>query len=157
MTACKYHLQSLNPLVVVRYPNHFLSCLHSIILFITSSITIWKIMRNKMHPWLTPIFNAMVLDNLLSCTTWHVIHYFQRLFPIYGIKTLFKIYKHQIKICQVLHTLFHDYTLFILSLFILLGPHVMWVPCHHSMAHPQFADGEDSLQQWRVAANKLNK
>jgi hypothetical protein len=30
----------------------------------------------------------------------------------------------------------------------------MWAPCHHGMAHPQFADGEDSLQPWRVAANK---
>jgi hypothetical protein len=72
-------------------------------------------------------------------------------------KTLFKIYKHKIKVCQVLHALFHDYTLFILSPFILLGPHVMWVPCHHGMAHPQFADGEDGLQLWRVAADKLNK
>jgi hypothetical protein len=25
VTACKYHLQSLDPLVVVRYPNQFLS------------------------------------------------------------------------------------------------------------------------------------
>jgi hypothetical protein len=25
------------------------------------------------------------------------------------------------------------------------------------MAHPQFAEGEDGLQRWRVAANKLNK
>jgi hypothetical protein len=47
--------------------------------------------------------------------------------------------------------------LFILSLFTWLGLHVMWVPCHHDMAHPQFADGEDGLQLWRVAANKLNK
>jgi hypothetical protein len=50
--------------------------------------------------------------------------------------------------------LFHDYTVFILSPF---GLHVMWVPCHHGMVHPQFADGEDGLQLWRVAANKLNK
>jgi hypothetical protein len=69
----------------------------------------------------------------------------------------FQIYKHQIKVCQVLHAPFHGYTLFILSPFILLGPHVMWVPCHHGMAHPQFADGEDGLQLWRVDANKLNK
>jgi hypothetical protein len=39
---------------------------------------------------------------------------------------------------------------------LLLGPHVMWVPCHHGMAHPQLAD-EDGLQLRRVAANKLNK
>jgi hypothetical protein len=32
---------------------------------------------------------------------------------------------------------------------------VQWVPCHHSMAHPQ--DGGDGLQIWRVAANILNK
>jgi hypothetical protein len=47
--------------------------------------------------------------------------------------------------------------LFILSPSILLGPHVMRVPCHHSMVHPQSADGEDNLQLWQVAANKLNK
>jgi hypothetical protein len=35
--------------------------------------------------------------------------------------------------------------------------HVRWVPCHHSMARPQVADGGDSLQIWRVAANILNK
>jgi hypothetical protein len=61
------------------------------------------------------------------------------------------------KVCQVLHAMFHDYTLFILSSFTLLGPHVMWVLCHHGMAPPQFADGEDGLQVWWVAANKLNK
>jgi hypothetical protein len=52
------------------------------------------------------------------------IHYFSHLFLIYGIKTLLKIYKHQIKVCQVLHALFYDYTLLMLSPFILLGPHV---------------------------------
>jgi hypothetical protein len=35
--------------------------------------------------------------------------------------------------------------------------HVSWVPCHHDMARPQVADGGDSLQFWRVAANILNK
>jgi hypothetical protein len=35
--------------------------------------------------------------------------------------------------------------------------HVRWVPCHHGMVHPQVADGGDSLQSWRVAANILNK
>jgi hypothetical protein len=35
--------------------------------------------------------------------------------------------------------------------------HVRWVPCHHSMACPQVADGEDGLQIWRVAANISNK
>jgi hypothetical protein len=30
-------------------------------------------------------------------------------------------------------------------------------PCHHSMARPRLADGRDGLQQWRVAANILNK
>jgi hypothetical protein len=35
--------------------------------------------------------------------------------------------------------------------------HVRWVPCHHGMARPQVADGGDSLQFWRVAANILNK
>jgi hypothetical protein len=35
--------------------------------------------------------------------------------------------------------------------------HVKWVPCHHGMARPQVADGEDGLQIWRVAANILNK
>jgi hypothetical protein len=29
--------------------------------------------------------------------------------------------------------------------------------CHHGMARPQVADGGDSLQFWRVAANILNK
>jgi hypothetical protein len=35
--------------------------------------------------------------------------------------------------------------------------HVRWVPCHHGMARPQVADGGDTLQFWRVAANILNK
>jgi hypothetical protein len=35
--------------------------------------------------------------------------------------------------------------------------HFKWVPCHHSMARPQVADGGDGLQIWRVAANILNK
>jgi hypothetical protein len=35
--------------------------------------------------------------------------------------------------------------------------HVRWVPCHQGMARPQLADGGDSLQFWRVAANMLNK
>jgi hypothetical protein len=36
---------------------------------------------------------------------------------------------------------------------------VRWgrVPCHHVMVHPQVADGGDSLQIWRVAANIWNK
>jgi hypothetical protein len=32
-----------------------------------------------------------------------------------------------------------------------------WVPCHHGMARPQVADGGNTLQVWRVAANILNK
>jgi hypothetical protein len=36
-------------------------------------------------------------------------------------------------------------------------PHVRWVPCHHGVARPRVADGGDSLQFWRVAANILNK
>jgi hypothetical protein len=32
-----------------------------------------------------------------------------------------------------------------------------WAPCHHGMARPQVADGGDTLQVWRVAANTLNK
>jgi hypothetical protein len=47
--------------------------------------------------------------------------------------------------------------MFILSSFVLLGPHVKWVPCHHGMVHSPFAHEEDGLQLWRVAANKLNK
>jgi hypothetical protein len=39
----------------------------------------------------------------------------------------------------------------------LLRGHVKWVPCHHSMACPQAADGGCGLQIWRVAANILNK
>jgi hypothetical protein len=35
--------------------------------------------------------------------------------------------------------------------------HVRWVVCHHGMAYSQFADGGDSLQIWRIAANILNK
>jgi hypothetical protein len=35
--------------------------------------------------------------------------------------------------------------------------HVRWVPCHHSMARPQVADGGDTLQLSRAAANILNK
>jgi hypothetical protein len=35
--------------------------------------------------------------------------------------------------------------------------HIRWVPCHHGMACPQVADGEDALQFWGVAANILNK
>jgi hypothetical protein len=33
----------------------------------------------------------------------------------------------------------------------------VWVPCHHSMARPQVADGGDGLEIWRVTANILNK
>jgi hypothetical protein len=40
-----------------------------------------------------------------------------------------------------------------------IGPlsHVRWVPCHHSMACPQVANGGNTLQVWRVAVNILNK
>jgi hypothetical protein len=38
-----------------------------------------------------------------------------------------------------------------------LENHVKWLPCHHGMARTQVADGGDSLQIWRVAANILNK
>jgi hypothetical protein len=35
---------------------------------------------------------------------------------------------------------------------------VTWrLSCHHDLARPRVADGEDSLQIWRVAANTLNK
>jgi hypothetical protein len=81
------------------------------------------------------------------------IHYIPHLFPIYGIKTL----QTPDKGLSGTHALFHNYTLFILFPCRLLGPHVMWVPCHYSIAHLQFADGEDGLQLWRVDANKLNK
>jgi hypothetical protein len=60
-----------------------------------------------------------------------------------------QIYKHHIKVCQILQALFYDYThtLFrLLSPFTLLGPHVRWAPCHHGMVSPQDMDGEDSLQ-----------
>jgi hypothetical protein len=30
-------------------------------------------------------------------------------------------------------------------------------PCHHSMARPWVANGRDGPQQWRLAANILNK
>jgi hypothetical protein len=30
-------------------------------------------------------------------------------------------------------------------------------PCHYSMGRPRVADGRDGLQQWKVAANILNK
>jgi hypothetical protein len=39
----------------------------------------------------------------------------------------------------------------------MIAYHVKWLPCHHCMARPQAADGGDSLQIWRVAANILNK
>jgi hypothetical protein len=35
--------------------------------------------------------------------------------------------------------------------------HIKWDPYHHDMAHPEFADGEDSLQVWMVATNRLDK
>jgi hypothetical protein len=35
--------------------------------------------------------------------------------------------------------------------------HVRWVPCHHGMARPQFVDGRDGLQVWRVTAHILSK
>jgi hypothetical protein len=35
--------------------------------------------------------------------------------------------------------------------------HVRWVPCHHSMARPQVADGGNTHEVWRVAANILIK
>jgi hypothetical protein len=35
--------------------------------------------------------------------------------------------------------------------------YVKSVPCHHSMLCPQVANGEDSIQIWRVDANILNK
>jgi hypothetical protein len=37
------------------------------------------------------------------------------------------------------------------------SPLVTWVPCHHGIKRPQFADEGDALQVWRVAANMLNK
>jgi hypothetical protein len=40
---------------------------------------------------------------------------------------------------------------------IIVMVHVKWVTCHHSMARPQVADGDEGLQIWRVAANILNK
>jgi hypothetical protein len=36
-------------------------------------------------------------------------------------------------------------------------PGPCWVPCHHSMARPQVADGREVLRVRRVAANILNK
>jgi hypothetical protein len=48
--------------------------------------------------------------------------------------------------------LFYDYTLFRLSPYILLGPHVRW-----PLVTTEDVEGEDSLQLWRVAVNKLNK
>jgi hypothetical protein len=39
----------------------------------------------------------------------------------------------------------------------MLGYHVMWVPGHHGMVHPQVAVGGDGLQVWRIAMNLLNK
>jgi hypothetical protein len=44
-----------------------------------------------------------------------------------------------------------------ISVFIMHCFRVKWVPCHHSMASPQFADRGDGLLIWRVAANILNK
>jgi hypothetical protein len=38
-----------------------------------------------------------------------------------------------------------------------LSNYVKWVPCHHSMAHPQVVERGDTLQVWRVAANIFNK
>jgi hypothetical protein len=32
-----------------------------------------------------------------------------------------------------------------------------WLPCHHGVARPHVAGGEDGLQIWMVAANILNK
>jgi hypothetical protein len=43
--------------------------------------------------------------------------------PIYGIKTLFKVYKHQLKVCQALHAVPLLDTVHIIPI-ILLGPHV---------------------------------
>jgi hypothetical protein len=39
----------------------------------------------------------------------------------------------------------------------MIHSHVRWVPHHDGMARPQVADGGDTLQVWRVAANILNK
>jgi hypothetical protein len=38
-----------------------------------------------------------------------------------------------------------------------LPTHVKWVHCHHGMTRPQVANGGESHQIWRVAANTLNK
>jgi hypothetical protein len=35
--------------------------------------------------------------------------------------------------------------------------HVKWIPCHHGMARPQFANRGDALQMRRVAVDILNK
>jgi hypothetical protein len=35
--------------------------------------------------------------------------------------------------------------------------HVRWIPCHHGLARPQVADGDDGLQICKVAANVLSK
>jgi hypothetical protein len=39
----------------------------------------------------------------------------------------------------------------------LKSPMLSGSPSHHGVVCPQVADGEDSLQIWRVAANVLNK
>jgi hypothetical protein len=52
---------------------------------------------------------------------------------------------------------------YFLMILIMLGKkYKLWsnvkrVVCHHGIARPQVADGEDGLQIWRVAANILNK
>jgi hypothetical protein len=42
------------------------------------------------------------------------------------------------------------------SLTYLMRDHVKSAPCHHSMVHPQVANGE-GLQIWKVHTNILNK
>jgi hypothetical protein len=74
------------------------------------------------------------------------IHYFPHLVPIHGIKTLFKICKHQTP-CSVpwLDTV-HIITIYI-----------AWTPCYEAPLSPWH--GTSSVCRWRrrVAANKLNK
>jgi hypothetical protein len=85
------------------------------------------------------------LLNKISYVSWYSISIrsFSHIVPIYGINSLFKIYKRQIKGFQIPHVLFYDHTLFRLSPIILLGPpHGIRV---------------DSIRLWRVATIKLNK
>jgi hypothetical protein len=125
------------------------------IIFWPFFLLIWKILW---HGECKKLWNVIMERVFLQCmvrVVWSLYHETQirveRESEKYG-KQIFKSHKVLRQRCPLLPTSF--------ILYIdedRWRHHVRWVPCHHAMAPAQVADGGDSLQFWKVAANMLNK